>query len=200
MARPREFDVDEALHAALRIFWEKGFDGASLTDLSEAMGIVRPSLQAAFGSKEDLYRKAIDLYGREAMAFIVEAIRGPTVADVCRLYLSRYCDMLRDPRSPTGCFMIKGFVSSGHGALIARQEGVTRQKGYEALLEQRFRQAQNDGELAADVDIRALAECLTTIANGLAVRADMGATRADLHRIADLSLKSLLSAQLCPTS
>ena len=192
MARPREFNVDEASRVALRMFWDRGFDGASLTDLADAMGIVRPSLHAAFGSKEGLYRKAIEIYGREAMAFIVRSIRGATVADVCRLYLSGYCDMLSDPTSPDGCFMIKGLVSSGRGAPIARQEGVVRQKGYEALLEQRFRQAQDDNELSRDANIRALAEGLTTIANGLAVRADMGATRAELHRIAATLLKGLL--------
>jgi AcrR family transcriptional regulator len=192
MARPREFDVDEALHLALHLFWERGFDDASLVDLADAMGIVRPSLQAAFGSKEALYRKAIDLYGREAMAFVGEAVGGETAADVCRLYLKGYCDILSDPGTPTGCFMIKGLVSAGRGAAVARQEGVDRQKKYEALLARRFRKAQGDGDLAADVDARSLAETLTVIANGLAVRADMGAKRSELHRIADLALKGIL--------
>jgi AcrR family transcriptional regulator len=66
--RPREFCVDQALAAALRVFWRKGFDGASLTDLTDAMGITRPSLYAAFGNKEELFRKALDLYGREKLA------------------------------------------------------------------------------------------------------------------------------------
>ncbi|AMK21102.1 MULTISPECIES: TetR/AcrR family transcriptional regulator [unclassified Sphingobium] len=192
MARPREFDADKALYAALRLFWERGFDDTSLAELADTMGIVRPSLQAAFGSKEDLYRQAIDLYGREAMAFVDEAVGSDSAAEVCRLYLKGYCDILSDPGTPPGCFMIKGLVSAGRGAAVARQEGVSRQQSYEALLEQRFQGAQQSGDLSEDIDARALAETLTVIANGLAVRADMGATRAELHRLADFVLANLL--------
>lgn len=191
MARPRQFDFDGALRVALTLFWEKGFDGVSLTDLAAAMGIVRPSLQAAYGSKEDLYCKAIELYGREAMAFVVDALRGKTAVDVCRLFLLGYCDVLSKPDAPKGCFMIKSLVSNGTGAPIARAESVIRQKSYETLLEQRFRQAQADGDLAAEVDARALAECLMVMANGLAVRGEMGAGRADLYRIAEFALDNL---------
>src|SRR5437868_2033620 len=73
--RPREFDIDEALAAALRVFWSKGYEGASLTDLTEAMGITRPSLYAAFGNKESLFRKALDLYEREKLAYVGEALK-----------------------------------------------------------------------------------------------------------------------------
>ena len=75
--RPREFDIDEALAAALRVFWSKGYEGASLTDLTEAMGITRPSLYAAFGNKEALFRKALDLYEREKLA--IDVINGGPV-------------------------------------------------------------------------------------------------------------------------
>src|ERR1700712_2309272 len=68
--RPREFCVDEALASALRVFWSKGYEGASLTDLTEAMGITRPSLYSAFGNKESLFRKALDLYEREKMDYV----------------------------------------------------------------------------------------------------------------------------------
>lgn len=191
MARPREFDVDEALHVALRLFWERGFDDASLVDLANAMGIVRPSLQAAFGSKEDLYRRSMDLYSREIMAFVTKAIRGKTAADVCRQYLKGYCDLLSDQETPSGCFMIKGVVSPGRGAAVARQEGSNRLKTYEDLLEQRFIQAQEDGDLPGALDAGTLAQTLKVIALGLAIRADMGATRAALHRVADFSLAAL---------
>jgi len=191
VARPREFDTDQALRSALVVFWQKGFDGASLTDLADAMGIVRPSLHAAFGSKEDLYAKALDLYGREAMGFVVDALRGKTAADVCRLYLSGFCDMLTNPASPVGCFTLKAMMSCGRGAEIARQEGLTRTKSYETLLEQRFRRAHTEGDLPRDVDARGLAESLSTIAHGLAIRADLGATRAEMDRISKASVKTL---------
>src|SRR3546814_14799860 len=76
--RPREFDVGDALAAALRVFWSKGYEGASLTDLTEAMGITRPSLYAAFGNKEALFRKALDLYEEEKLAYVRGALDAPT--------------------------------------------------------------------------------------------------------------------------
>jgi AcrR family transcriptional regulator len=191
LARPREFDVNLALDAAMRLFWERGFDGASLVDLADAMGIVRPSLHAAFGSKEDLYRQSIDLYSRQIMAFISKAIRGRTAAEVGRRYLKGYCDLLTNQQSPSGCFMIKGLVSTGRGAAVAKHESATRLKTYELLLEQRFLQAQQDGDLPRDSDAGMLAQMLKTTALGLAVRADAGATSAVLHRVADSTLRAL---------
>jgi AcrR family transcriptional regulator len=170
---------------------ERGFDDASLVDLADAMGIVRPSLQAAFGSKEDLYRQSMDLYSREIMAFVTKAIRGKTAAEGCRRYLKGYCDLLSDQRTPSGCFMIKGVVSPGRGAAVARQESANRLKTYEELLEQRFLQAQEDGDLPYGLDAGTLAQTLKVLALGLAVRADMGATPDALHRVADFSFAAL---------
>ena len=80
--RPREFCVDEALSAALQVFWRRGYEGASLTELTEAMGITRPSLYAAFGNKEALFRKALDLYEREKLAYMTTALEAPTAREV----------------------------------------------------------------------------------------------------------------------
>lgn len=192
MARPREFDTGKALQEALFIFWNKGYDGASVTDLAEAMGIGRPSMHAAFGTKEDLYRKALALYASDAMGFVLEALRAPTALEVGRLYLEGYCAMLSNPDNPAGCLMVRGVVACGNGAAIARQECVAGQKNFEALLEKRFRQAQSDGDIAADADVPALVACLTTITGGLAVRADMGASLAQLLEIARTLLHKLL--------
>ena len=76
--RPREFDTDEALGHALRLFWQKGYEGTSLSDLTEAMGITRPSLYAAFGNKENLFSLALDLYEKDKLAYIGEAVEAPT--------------------------------------------------------------------------------------------------------------------------
>lgn len=191
MARPREFDTETALRKAIVVFWERGFDGASLTELADAMGIVRPSLQAAFGSKEGLYIQALDLYARDAMGFVVEALRAPTAAEVANKYLGGFCDMLADAEAPAGCFMIKAISASSGASEAARRECFARVRGYETLLEQRFRQAISDGDIDAKADPRALAETVVTITHGLAVRADMGASRAELHRVAKASAKGL---------
>ena len=85
--RPREFCVDYALAKALRVFWEKGYEGTSLTDLTEAMGITRPSLYAAFGNKESLFRKTLDLYEREKLNYIGKALAEPTARRVAEAML-----------------------------------------------------------------------------------------------------------------
>src|SRR5687768_18449833 len=85
--RPREFCVDEALAQALRVFWEKGYEGASLTDLTEAMGITRPSLYAAFGNKESLFKRALDLYETEKLAYVRRALDAPTARGVAQRLL-----------------------------------------------------------------------------------------------------------------
>jgi AcrR family transcriptional regulator len=88
--RPRQFDPETALLAALRVFWTRGYDGASLSDLTEAMGITRPSLYACFGNKEALFRKALDLYERDKLAFVVQALEAPP-----RAASSRPCSVTR---------------------------------------------------------------------------------------------------------
>src|SRR6201996_7837673 len=86
--RPREFDVEDALEAALRVFWSKGYEGASLTELTEAMGITRPSLYAAFGNKEELFRKALDLYEKEKLEYVSAALAASTARGVAERLLT----------------------------------------------------------------------------------------------------------------
>src|SRR5437763_8937221 len=100
--RPREFDIDEALAAALRVFWSKGYEGASLTDLTEAMGITRPSLYAAFGNKESLFRKALDLYEREKLAYVGEALKAPTSRGVAERLLRGALELQTSDGEPRG--------------------------------------------------------------------------------------------------
>src|SRR5438132_109383 len=120
--RPREFDIDEALAAALRVFWSKGYEGASLTDLTEAMGITRPSLYAAFGNKEALFRKALDLYEREKLAYVGEALQAPTSRAVAERLLRGALAMQVSECEPKGCMRIIGSVSCSQEAESIRAE------------------------------------------------------------------------------
>src|SRR5207237_3295974 len=99
VGRPRAFDVDEALDQALRVFWRKGYEGASLPDLTKAMGINRPSLYAAFGNKESLFRKALERYVEGPAAYVRRALTEPTARAVAKRLLSGAIDLLTDPRN-----------------------------------------------------------------------------------------------------
>src|SRR6202163_2274511 len=105
--RPRSFDVDKALEAATLVFWRKGYEGTSLSDLTRAMGINRPSLYAAFGDKETLFRKALDRYVEGPGAYVREALKQPTARAVTQQLLRGAADLLTDPHHPSGCLMVQ---------------------------------------------------------------------------------------------
>src|SRR5437763_13880440 len=100
--RQRAFDTDRALDRALEVFWRKGYEGASLADLTKAMGINRPSLYAAFGSKEELFRKALDRYLEGPAAYVAAALNEPTARAVAERLLDGTIDLLSNPRNPHG--------------------------------------------------------------------------------------------------
>src|SRR5688500_3177720 len=175
--RPRECCVDHALTEALRVFWQKGYEGTSLTDLTEAMGITRPSLYAAFGNKESLFRKALDLYEREKLAYIGEALEAPTSRGVAERLLRGALEMQTSECEPRGCLRIISSVACGAEAESIRTEVIARRaSSHQALLE-RFRRAKAEGDLPAHIEPEGLANYLSAILQGLAVQAGGGASR-----------------------
>ena len=124
--RPREFDVDQALESALRVFWCKGYEGTTLPDLTRAMGINRPSLYAAFGSKEELFRKALDRYAEGPAAHVREALNEPTARAVVERMLDGAIDLLTDRRNPRGCLVVQGALACGETAESVRREVAAR--------------------------------------------------------------------------
>src|SRR5215470_17599780 len=116
MGRPREFDVDQALERALQVFWRKGYEGASLPDLTQAMGINRPSLYAAFGNKEALFRKALDRYAEGPAAYLGAALNEPTARAIAERLLHGTSDLVTDPRNPRGCLIVHGALACGEAA------------------------------------------------------------------------------------
>jgi len=138
VGRPRAFDVDQALDQALKVFWRKGYEGASLPDLTRAMGINRPSLYAAFGNKEALFRKALDRYDDGPAAYVREALEEPTARAVVEALLRGAVDLLSCPRNPHGCLMVQGALSCGSTANPIRRELATRRAAGEAAIRRRF--------------------------------------------------------------
>ena len=130
--RPREFDIDQALDQALQVFWRKGFDGASLPDLTRAMGINRPSLYAAFGNKEALFRKAIDRYVAGSAAYLHAALQEPTARAAVERLLHGNIDLIT--AGPRGCFLVQGAQACGATADPLRREMARRRSAVEAAL------------------------------------------------------------------
>jgi AcrR family transcriptional regulator len=188
--RPRKFDADAALDSALRVFWHRGYEGATLDDLTTAMGINRPSLYAAFGNKEQLFRKALDRYLAGPAGFIREALNEPTARAVAGRVLAGSVAALTDSRNPRGCLAVQGALACGEAAESIRQELAARRDSGLTALQRRFERAVQEGDLRADVDCGCLARYLMTVMQGMSVQAAGGASRDDLSRVAELAMKS----------
>ncbi|WP_423602382.1 TetR/AcrR family transcriptional regulator [Sphingomonas sp. MS122] len=186
--RPREFCVDTALAAALRVFWSKGYEGASLNDLTEAMGITRPSLYAAFGNKEALFRKTLDLYEEEKLCYMSKSLEQPTAREVARHLLRGSMENQTSKSEPHGCLGVISSVACGAEAECIRQEVLERGKVAKRALIERFERAKEEGDLPADADVEGLTSFIYAIMQGMAVQAGAGATRADLERLIDTSM------------
>src|ERR1700689_5228497 len=120
--RPRAFDADRALDRALQIFWRNGYEGASLPTLTKAMGINRPSLYAAFGNKESLFRKAIECYIAGPACHVREALEQPTARAVVERFLRGGIDLITDSRNPRGCLIVQGALACGDTSDAIRRE------------------------------------------------------------------------------
>ncbi len=190
LGRPRAFDVDEALDQALQVFWRKGYEGTSLSDLTEAMGINRPSLYAAFGNKEELFRKALDRYADGPASHVGEAFDEPTARGVVERLLRSIADALGDPRNPRGCLMVQGALSCGESADPVRQELISRRAEGQDKLCKRLERALAEGDLPPGSNPADLARYVTTISHGLAVHAASGASHDELRRIVEMALRA----------
>jgi len=186
--RPREFCVDNALAKALRVFWSKGYEGASLSDLTEAMGITRPSLYAAFGNKESLFRKALDLYEREKMDYVGKALAQPTARKVAEYLLRGSLENATSCDEPHGCLGVISSVTCGDEAQSIREEVLERGKVAKRALIERMERAKVEGDLPADTDVEGLTSFLFAIMQGISVQAGSGASREDLERLVGAGL------------
>ena len=190
MGRPREFDVEQALDQALEVFWRNGYEGASIAELTQAMGISPPSLYAAFGNKEGLFRKSLDRYIEKRTNFWQEAAQAPTALGMVERLLDGTVDFLSDECTPGGCLLVRGAMSCSEAAdQIARDLTAKRAEG-EALLRDRLADAHDKGELPPNLDPADTARYIMTVLEGMSVRAAGGAKREELRKIADMALRS----------
>lgn len=184
--RPREFDVEEALAAALRVFWEKGYESASLTDLTEAMGITRPSLYAAFGNKEELFKRALDLYETEKLAYVRNALDAPTARGVAERLLNGTIDNVTS--DCPGCLGVIASVSCrSPNSPIQKDVRALAQTTRSAMID-RMQRAIDAGDFTVEVDAEAMTQYLMAVLQGLSVQASAGSSRQQLRQVADAAL------------
>jgi AcrR family transcriptional regulator len=186
--RPREFDPDVALASALRVFWQRGYEGASMAELTAEMGLTKPSLYGAFGNKEALFKKALDLYEREKMAYMRTALEAETSRGVAERLLHGALEMQSSTCDPKGCLGVISTVACSQEAESIREDVIARQQGSKRALIERFERAKAEGDLPEAVDPAALARYLTAVMQGLAVQAGAGATCPDLKNVVDTTL------------
>ncbi|MEP1449124.1 MAG: TetR/AcrR family transcriptional regulator [Paraglaciecola sp.] len=190
IGRPRAFDVQVALEKALEVFWEKGFDGASLSDLTSAMGINKPSMYSAFGNKEQLFLKAIEFYKDRPCGFFKPALGQPTAYKVAESMLLGAAKSMADNSHPQGCVMIQGALSCSEAAAGVKEELIKHRQQSEEQLKDRFELAKAQGDLPENVDACNLARYLNTVMQGISIQASSGATEEQLIDVANLALAS----------
>jgi AcrR family transcriptional regulator len=191
MGRPREFSEVAALDAAMRVFWEKGYEGTSLDDLTQAMGINRSSLYSTFGDKELLFRRVMSLYGEQQLTFVSDALSQPSVHRAIEALWRNTVKFLSDSTHPRGCLSLQGGLTCGSGMERVKRAMIDWRKSALTPIEKRLLRAQSEGDLSADVNPKDLARYVLVVMNGLSIQAANGATQGEMNAALDIALRSI---------
>ncbi|MGA4992831.1 TetR/AcrR family transcriptional regulator [Nonomuraea bangladeshensis] len=186
--RPRSFDADTALDRALEVFWRHGYEGASLADLTAAMGINKPSLYAAFGNKEELFGKVLARYLDGPGGYAAAALDAPTGREVVERLIRGAVDLTAGEHTPHGCLCVNSVHACGPDARTVRQDAIAVRKAGEAALRRRLEQAT---DLPSRYEPATLAALVHTISDGIAVQAAAGRSRDELRQIGEAALRAL---------
>lgn len=183
--RPRQFDYDAALDAALRTFWQRGFTGTSVDHLTDAMRLNRPSLYAAFGNKDAAYAAAIDRYSSTTGRDYVAALNRPaTLRAGLTAFFAAVVDVVTGRHGPTGCPIACTLPAEAGSSPAARRQLARAFTDIDAAVATRLRRARADGELRASADVNALAQLIAGTMFAMSIRGRSGAPRRELTRIA----------------
>ena len=177
--RPRSFDREVALRRAMEVFWALGYEGATLTGLQEAMGgITAPSFYAAFGSKEDLFREAVELYSKTLGVPMMKALaEEPTARASLEALLQAAVEAFCRPGKPRGCLLVLGVINSMPANKSVRDHLRGLRARRQKVIQERLQRGVAEGELPSGLDLGALASFYTTVVDGLAIQARDGASR-----------------------
>jgi AcrR family transcriptional regulator len=187
--RPREFDVEAALERAMDLFWRQGYEGTSIADLTRELGLTRPSLYAAFESKEALFLRALDLYEARA-GYRQAALTASSAEAYARALLEGAADLHGDSRNPPGCLGVQSALACAPQSDAIRKELIRRRKIGERMIRDRLKRAVTEGDLPPDADPADLARYLSIVIYGITVQASGGATRQELRSAAEVALRN----------
>jgi AcrR family transcriptional regulator len=191
MGRPREFDAEMALDQAMEVFWRHGYEGATIAQLTEAMGINPPSLYACFGNKEGLLKAALDRYTKLRNIWMEEVVAAPTARAVAERMLMGIADKQTDPANPPGCLLVQGGIACGTGSENVPFELAARRAQNEDQLRDRFIRAKAEGDLKPTSDPAALARYVSAVSVGMGVMASSGADREALRQVASVAVQAV---------
>ncbi|WP_455556486.1 TetR/AcrR family transcriptional regulator [Comamonas sp.] len=200
MGRQREFDVEQALDAALCVFWRKGYEGASYSDLTQAIGVERPALYSAFGNKEALFLKALERYYTRYLNFFPQSLELPTSREVVASILHHAVMLNTQFPEHSGCLAVHGALAGTDDAETVRQAMFAAREKGEVRLRERLEQALREGDLPADADCTSLAAYVCAVTHGMAVQAKAGFSREKLKAVADLVLSMWPGATVAGTN
>ncbi|HEY1649596.1 MAG TPA: TetR/AcrR family transcriptional regulator [Terracidiphilus sp.] len=189
--RPISFDKDAALEAAMLIFWERGFEGTSMADLTQAMGLNPSSIYAAFGDKHALFQLAVKRYMGLRAQYAVKALEESTLERFIRALFNNTVAFLTTPNHPPTCMTLAGAVGCSVDAKPARDLMTEIRKQNQVALRERLLKARKSGELPKEINVDDYTRYLSTIIAGLSIQAANGSTKAELKRTAQMALRHL---------
>lgn len=190
MGRPRGFDADEMLDKVVNVFWQHGYEGTSMATLTAATGLNKPSLYAAFGSKEELFRCAFERYWQRQRELTRKHLDEPEARTGVERMLLALVDIQTQPGLPHGCLAVHGGLVGRAASAAIRDELRARQAALQTMVQNRLIRAQAEGELASSVDVADLARYLTMVGQGAAVQAAGGTTREELRRAVKVGMRA----------
>jgi AcrR family transcriptional regulator len=189
--RPISFNKDLALEAAMLLFWERGFEGTSMADLTEAMGLNPSSIYAAFGDKHALFDHAVRRYLGSRAQYAVKALQEPTLDRVIRALFDNTVAFLTTPGHPPTCMTLAGAMGCSVEAAPARDLMTEVRKQNEAAIKERLLVARKAGELSKDINVDDYTRYLSLLLAGLSIQAANGSSKAELKRTAQMALHYL---------
>lgn len=192
MGRQKSFDTDQVIEQAMLLFWERGYEAASMADLSAAMGLNPPSIYAAFGNKQALFERCAAHYAQSVAAYAPRALAGEaTAAQALHRYVFEAIGAFSSEDRPKGCLLVSAATNCGKSSLGAQDLLAGYRQASEAMIADRIRRGIEEGDMPASAEPGLLAKYVAVLIQGLAAQARDGATADELHSVAELALRQV---------